>query len=172
MARSARFERATTCLEGRCSIQLSYERKALTRNVTPKFGESTTAGSRQQAVSDDRKSVTPCEAHFAGSNHNSKWIWIPGGNPSEIRIENWKTHHSRCAPKINEERRLIGLHDHCLKAHADHAPAHTRRESASNVRLAFGKFLLHRSLMRQCFPQRSIMTFNPGNGAPGDRPTS
>ena len=26
MARSARFERATVCLEGRCSIQLSYER--------------------------------------------------------------------------------------------------------------------------------------------------
>ena len=26
MARSARFERATTCLEGRCSIQLSYGR--------------------------------------------------------------------------------------------------------------------------------------------------
>src|SRR5436190_8343855 len=26
MARSPRFERGTTCLEGRCSIQLSYER--------------------------------------------------------------------------------------------------------------------------------------------------
>jgi hypothetical protein len=26
MVRSARIERATICLEGRCSIQLSYER--------------------------------------------------------------------------------------------------------------------------------------------------
>ena len=26
VVRSARFERATVCLEGRCSIQLSYER--------------------------------------------------------------------------------------------------------------------------------------------------
>ena len=28
MARLARFERATLCLEGRCSIQLSYRRPA------------------------------------------------------------------------------------------------------------------------------------------------
>ncbi len=27
MVRSARFERATLCLGGRCSIQLSYDRK-------------------------------------------------------------------------------------------------------------------------------------------------
>ena len=30
MVRSARFERATTCLEGRCSIHLSYERISVT----------------------------------------------------------------------------------------------------------------------------------------------
>ena len=29
VARPARFERATTCLEGRCSIQLSYERNLI-----------------------------------------------------------------------------------------------------------------------------------------------
>ena len=44
MARSARFERATICLEGRCSIHLSYEREWLWRRLRVGPG----AGDRHQ----------------------------------------------------------------------------------------------------------------------------
>ena len=57
MARSPRLERGTSCLEGRCSIQLSYERKSESGSSMPEFlaaardGTSTIASRSQRQTS-------------------------------------------------------------------------------------------------------------------------